>query len=231
MLPNSPERQGSGLAFQDFLKQAKYLSNTVSKNKLEALRTIVTKAHERRFRRRKEPRYGSINKDFTEPELQRFLRSIRNDKFHLLFSYQAFLGLRVGEVTKLHIGNIDFDKRELMIDSEKSGLVDSLIIPLDLFKETIDYLNNHSEEIKAAKGYVFFKENDNDHTGLPYLQVDYVRNVFRKTIEVSGLSQSYAISEETDASRRPRTLHRLTTHSLRHMPLLALPNLPTVTWF
>ncbi len=151
-LPNSPERQGSGLAFQDFLKQAKYLSNTVSKNKLEALRTIVTKAHERRFRRRKEPRYGSINKGFTEPELQRFLRSIRNDKFHLLFSYQAFLGLRVGEVTKLHIGNIDFDKRELTIDSEKSGLADSLIIPIDLFKETIDYLNRHTKEIKAAKG-------------------------------------------------------------------------------
>ncbi len=126
------------------------------------------------------------------------------------------MGLRVGEVTKLHISNIDFDKRELTIDSEKSSLMDALIIPLDLFKETVDFLNRHSEEIKAAKGYVFFKENDNGHTGLPYLQVDYVRNVFRETMEAAGLSQSYAISEETEVSRRPRTLHRLTTHSLRH---------------
>ncbi len=81
------ERQGSGLAFHDFLQYAEHISNTVSKNKLEQLRTIVTKAHERRFRRRKEPRYGSINKGFTEPELQRFLRSIANDKFSLLFKY------------------------------------------------------------------------------------------------------------------------------------------------
>ncbi len=45
-----PEKQGSGLAFQDFLKQTTELSNTISKNKLEQLRTIVTRAHEKRFK-------------------------------------------------------------------------------------------------------------------------------------------------------------------------------------
>ena len=88
----SQEKAGSGLDFQDFLKQATELSNTISKNKLEQLRTIVTRAHEKRFKRRKEPRYGSINKGFTELELQLFLRNVHNDKFVLLFRYQAYLG-------------------------------------------------------------------------------------------------------------------------------------------
>ncbi len=68
----------------------------------------MVKAYAQRFKRRKEPRYGSINKGFTEPELQRFFRSIASEKFALLFKYQANLGLRVGEVCQLHISNIDF---------------------------------------------------------------------------------------------------------------------------
>ncbi len=92
-LPDAHENQGSGLDFHAFLKQLELFCNTISKNKLEEIREITTRAHERRFRRRKEPRYGSINKGFTEQELQVFLRALRSEKFRLLFKYQAFLGL------------------------------------------------------------------------------------------------------------------------------------------
>ena len=126
------------------------------------------------------------------------------------------MGLRVGEVCKLHISNIDFDKRELTLKSEKSAKMDSLIIPLDLFKETVEFMNKYSREIEAARGYIFFKENDYGHTGLLYVNVNYVRNVFRHVLEASGLNKTYAISEETEPDRTPRALHRLTTHSLRH---------------
>ncbi len=200
------EKQGSGLAFQDFLQHAEQLSGSISKHQLEALRTIVTKAHERRFKRRREPRYGSINKGFTELELQRFLRSIHNDKFHLLFSYQAQLGLRVGEVCKLHVSNIDFDKRELKIKSEKSKKIDSLIIPLDLFKQTVEYIARNEARIRASNGYVFFKDNDNNHDRTPYLDVNYVRKVFGKILKDAGLDQIYAYSEETEQSHKSRPL-------------------------
>ncbi len=78
-----------------------------------------------------------MSKGFTELELQHFLRSVKNEKFGLRFRYHAYLGLRIGEVCKLQVGNIDFDKRELAIKSENSGKMDSLLIPLDLFKETV----------------------------------------------------------------------------------------------
>ena len=210
------EKRGSGLDFQDFLHHAERVSNSVSKHQLEELRTVVTKAHERRFRRRREPRYGTLNKGFTELELQRFLRSIHNDKFGLLFRYQAYMGLRVGEVCKLHISSIDFDKRELTINSEKSGQMDSLIIPVDLFKETIDYIAKNEASIKAANGYVFFKENDNNHNKVLHLDVSYVRKVFREFLHAANLDQVYAYSEETDSKHNERPLYRLTTHSLRH---------------
>ena len=210
------EKQGSGSDFQCFLEQVEHVSNAISKNKLEQLRTIVTKAHERRFKRRKEPRYGSINKGFTEIELQHFLRNIHSEKFGLLFRYQAYLGLRVGEVCKLHISNIDFDKRELILKSEKSDCMDLLIIPLDLFKATIEFINKHAKEIKAAHGYIFYKENDYGHTELPYINVNHARNVFREVVQKVDLNQIYETSEEAYSTHKSRPLHRLTTHSLRH---------------
>ena len=214
--PRKPERQGSGLAFQDFLQLAEQFSNSVSKHQLEQARAIISQAHERRFKRRREPRYGTINKGFTEPELQRFFRSIASEKFALLFKYQAYMGLRVGEVSKLHISNIDFDKRELTLKSEKSAQLDSLIIPLDLFKETVEFMNKHSPEIKKAEGYIFYKENDYGRTGELHIDVNYVRNAFREIIQIAGLNQTYATSEESSSNHPPRSLHRLTTHSLRH---------------
>ncbi len=202
--------------FQDFLHQTKFFSSNLSKHQLEEIRAVIAKAHTKRFRRRKEPRYGTINKGFTELELQRFLRNVKNEKFGLLFKYQAFLGLRVGEVSKLHISNIDFGKRELTIKSEKSSKLDSLIIPLDLFKETVDYIAKNEASIKASNGYVFFKDNDNNHNSIPHVDFNYVRKVFHQALVASNLDQIYAYSEETDATHRERPLYRLSTHSLRH---------------
>ncbi len=54
------------------------------------------RVYKRRFKVPKEPKYGSINKAFTETELQLFLRAVGSEKFRLLFEYQAYLGLRVG---------------------------------------------------------------------------------------------------------------------------------------
>ncbi len=164
----------------------------------------------------KEPKYGSINKAFTELELQHFLRNVKSEKFRLLFKYQAFLGLRVGEVSKLHIGNINFDKRELTIQSEKSHKMDSLIIPSDLFKETIEYMAKNADRIQAANGYVFFKDNDNNHNDIKHIEVNYARKVFRETIKSAGLDSVYGHSDETYSNHRERRLFRLSTHSLRH---------------
>jgi integrase len=140
---------------------------------------------------------------------------VKNDKFMLLFKYQAYLGLRIGEVSKLHISNIDFAKRELTIKSEKSHNLDSLLIPTELFKETMNYIAKNEAKIKASNGYIFFKDNDNNHNSLQHVEQNYVRKVFREAVIASELDYTYGYSDET-YNRKVRTLHRLTTHSLRH---------------
>ncbi len=192
-------------------------ASALPQSKLEELQSILHKAYVRRFAgKRKTPKYGSINKGFTELELRQFLRTVPNEKFRLFFSYQAYLGFRIGEVSKLHLGNINFDRREITIKSEKSAVSDSLKIPLELFKETIEYVNGHLAEIESAGGHIFFKENDNNHNNVPYIDVHYVRRIFRETAIKAGLDQIYDYSEENFPGKASRGLHRLTTHSLRH---------------
>jgi integrase len=206
----------SGFDFESLSNELEKVSNTASQAKVEELRAILIKALKKRFKSPREPKYGSLNKAFTERELKLFLDNVKNAKFRLLFKYQAFLGLRIGEAVKLHIGNISFEKRELTIRSEKSRKIDSLKIPGDLFQETRIFVSDHIEEIKASQGFIFFKENDNNRNGIPHVEVNYVRKVFREALKAAGLNDYYGHSDETSYGRSERKLYRLTTHSLRH---------------
>ena len=205
----------SGSEFETLSKCLENASYTVSQARLEELKALLNKAYKKRFKAPREPKYGSINKAFSERELQVFLRNT-NRKFRLLFKYQAYLGLRVGEVAQLHIGNINFEKRELTIRSEKSGKMDSLKIPLELFVETRQFVSDHIGQIKAAHGFVFFKDNDNNHNKIAHVEANYVRKVFRETLRASALDEFYGYSEETAPKKKERRLYRLSTHSLRH---------------
>ena len=185
-------------------------------HQLKEVKGAVNHIFSKKYRGSGSPKYGSINKGFTELELQRFLRSIKSEKFALLFKYQAYMGLRIGEVCKLHISNIDFDKRELTLKSEKSGKMDALLIPSDLFKETVEFVAKNAAQIKAANGYVFYKENNNNHNELQHVEQNYMRKVFREIIKECSLDSTYGTSDESLYHRTERNLHRLTTHSLRH---------------
>ena len=117
----------------------KAVASSIPHAKLEELKSILHHSYLLRFAdKRKTPKYGSINKGFTEVELQHFFRAVRSEKFLVLFKFQAYLGLRIGEVCKLHLSNIDFEKRELTFQNEKSNKMDCLLIPLELFKEQLN---------------------------------------------------------------------------------------------
>ena len=84
----------------------------LAKHQIEEIKTLVHQTYVKRFKRSRIPKYGNLNKGFTEYELQKFFKAIQNEKFRLLFSYQAQLGLRIGEAIELNIKDINFQTRE-----------------------------------------------------------------------------------------------------------------------
>ena len=84
-----------------------YLSRNLSKGYLVRAITILAEARKGRFLRRRTPKYGSMNKGFTEDEIERFFSVIDEPKARLLFSYQVVLGLRIGEAVRVNIKAIN----------------------------------------------------------------------------------------------------------------------------
>jgi integrase len=198
----------------DIKPDLEYLAKYLSKTYLVKAIKILSESRKARFLRNKKPKYGSMNKAFTDQELELFLSVIDDPKFHLLFSFQAIMGLRIGEAVSVNIKDINLRTRELRIFTEKSKRTDFLLIPLNLFDRVIHYINTYEDEIAKAKGFLFFsfvKGNRKQDTE-NHLNTETARAYFQKYIKKVKLDTIYGYA----ASGNPKALHRLSTHYLRH---------------
>ncbi len=192
-----------------------HLLPRMAKHEIEELTTQIRQVYFKRFHKRKTPKYGSLNKGFTSQELQAFFRVIDDERLKLLFAYQSQLGLRIGEVCRLHLGSINFETRELTLKTEKARVTDSMIIPAPLFADTVNFIRKYEKQIARSGGYIFFKLGKSSREML-FMGPNYVRAAFRRYVIKAGLDFTYDISDESVEGREIRSLHRLTTHSLRH---------------
>ncbi len=196
-------------------KHIKEVLPNLTFHEIKAVLSLIYQIKKRRYRSNAPPKYGSLNKGFSEQEVQAFFKVIENDKFRLLFGYQAQLGLRIGEAVKVNVKDIKFETRELTVKTEKAHVIDTMLIPVPLFRQTVEFINAHEQAISQAGGFVFFAEKGHSLRGEPYLEKNYIRKVFREYVQAAKLDEVYDQSEES-YGRTPRRLHRLTTHSLRH---------------
>ncbi len=202
--------------FEPSIEELKYYFSTLSKHRLVEVRKVLTEQFVKRFKKSRIPKYGSINKGFTEQELRQFFSVIDDPKFYLLFSFQAHMGLRIGEALRISIRDIAFETRELRVHTEKANTLDEMLIPVPLFKALLDYVQQNTKKIEGSGGFLFFKEQGKSQNTGAYLDVNYVRNMFKYYREKAGIDEVYDQSDESIYKRKPRMLHRLTTHSLRH---------------
>lgn len=188
----------------------------LSKWRVEELQKQLSQFYMQKWKKRRFPKYGALNKGFTTEELHKFLAVINEQKYRLLFEYQAFLGLRIGEVVKLNMKDIDFNARVMRVHTEKAHTLDTLLIPQFLFEETLAFVRENNEQIDKAQGYIFFADKLKSHSKELHVNQNYVRNVFRHYLSLTGLNDIYDTSNESLEGRAKRSLHRLSTHSLRH---------------
>jgi len=194
--------------------ELEHLGRYLSKGSLVKAITILSEARKRRFLRSKRPKYGSMNKGVTEEELERFFSVIDDPKPHLLFSFQAFLGLRIGEAVRISIQDMNLKTRELRIFTEKSGKTDYLLMPEKLFEVALHYIAAYEKEIAAAKGHLFFSvgKGRRSSESNPYITTQTARVVFRGYLKKAKMAEVYGYS----VGAGPRSLYRLSPHSLRH---------------
>lgn len=189
-----------------------YFGRYLPKLKLIKSITVLSDARKRRYLRSRHPKYGSMNKGFTDEELVRFFKFMDEPRFRLIFTYQAVLGLRIGEAVRVHLRDINLKTKDLRIDTEKGKRVDYLPIPQQLFDQTLEYIRDYEDEIVAHQGYLFWAEHYPEKNKCPHISSGVTREVFMRVVKKAKLEETYGVSE----GKSPKFLHRLTTHSLRH---------------
>ncbi len=208
------------LTKEEFEKNLQYLS----KARIEQLTTTLRHYYMTKYHKgkRRIPKYGNLDKNFSDEQINRFFRAIDDNRFFLLFKYQSIEGLRIGEAVRLNLSNFDLKNKQLVLRSLKSGRLDVLKIQEALFSLTLKYIREHKAEIERAKGYLFFADSKKQSYGRvePYVNENYARNRFRLYKERAGLNDGdiYDVSEEQNG-RSVRKLHLLSTHSLRHFAI------------
>ena len=203
--------------FEKFSEKMRQVSMQVSWHQLQQMQSVLHKTQTKRFAgKRRTPKYGSLSKAFTETQITQFFRVIDDDKFRLIFQYQAQLGLRIGEAVRVNVKDINFETREITLKTEKAKVIDTLLVPNQLFKNTLAFISKHEKEIEKAMGYIFFRSAERSLRAEHFVEQNYVRNRFRCYVIKAGLDQTYDTSDESVEGRQVRSLHRLTTHSLRH---------------
>lgn len=177
--------------------------------RLEELLAAVKAELRVRYTRHQPPKYGAINKGFTEAELERFWPCVTNRKAKLVFQLMACLGLRVSEACRLRKEDIDLSGRRVWVRSAKGSRPTMFFLHDAIYYPLREFLR----EERSDSPFLFPKtQAGNRHV---YLSPNWVRAEFRKAVGAAGLDFCYA--ESTERHARPcRHLHRLTTHSLRH---------------
>ncbi len=195
-------------------EQISFLGQHLTKWNLVKTIGILSEARKSRFLRRKTPKYGSMNKGFTEEELEAFFSVIDEPKAHLLFSFQAILGLRIGEAIRVNVSDINLRSRELRIFTEKSHKTDYLLMPEKLFDSVLRYIGSYETDIARADGFLFFSFSHGRRTETtePHITTETARKMFVQYVRKAKLDMAYGYS----VGKNPKTLYRLSTHSLRH---------------
>lgn len=174
----------------------------LSKHELEELQHACRKELQKRFIRRKKRKYGTMFKAFRPEELRIFFSHVGNEYALLSYMNMAYAGLRVSEAVRIRAEHVDLSANVLSVQSLKTGLADEV----PLCPALVAQLERALE--RTPTGYLTPGKSHG------HLSADWLRNYFREVVNKAGLDQTYGESEER--GRKPRKLHRLTTHSLRH---------------
>lgn len=136
-----------------------------------------------------------VDKGFTHEEFNRFISVVDDEKIKACFILMAYLGLRVGELTRLMKNDLDGNK--LRINAEKGSFSAYLTLPnvlVDLIKK---HKGRHLKLIDISNR-----------------QLSYAFDLYRSK---AGLTEVYAYSAPAGKNRNfSKPLYRFSLHSLRH---------------
>ena len=206
----------------EIIKKLSKNNKDLSENGFQMFSKIINRMRREKYSREYE--YTDKKKGISPNQFEIFLNCVNKEKFKLIFILMYKLGLRVGEVVKIKIYDIDFSNYQLLVHNEKCNRKDILLIPLSVREILKNYIEKNKIEISKNKDYIFPAEKK-----FSYVSKDFVRNYFRKISIISGINKPRVQIRNDEGARN---LYEFGTHSFRRgfcNNFYALSNCPKKT--
>ncbi|MEW6036013.1 MAG: site-specific integrase [Candidatus Micrarchaeota archaeon] len=184
---------------------------TLSDNQLKRISKVVNRVRKELYNQDANLSAG-VDRTFNSEELKAFFEGLPNEKYRLMFGMQMCLALRISEVVKMRVSDLDLFRRTAIIREPKTGRNMEKTIPIEMFSRLAVYLDKNREAIRLCDNCLWFSDKPptNKKQAMPHLNENYARKLFRESVVKCGLATAYAVS------RDGRPLYRLSSHSLRH---------------
>ncbi|MFH1750646.1 MAG: site-specific integrase [Candidatus Micrarchaeota archaeon] len=195
-------------AIQDYILRAK-------KWELERTRKLIFEELRKRYARPNKGivLYGSLNKGFNTFQIRTILNATKKPKLKLAFTIMAFAGLRVGEVVRVKLEDVDFNRKVLRVRSEKGSREDFIPLVQELYDLLKVWCESREHEIRSAHGHVLYSG-----VKTQALSKNWIRNELRQLLAKLGIQKVYGIAKDSNF-KKPGSTKRLnlySTHSFRH---------------
>lgn len=155
-------------------------------DKIKDLTKRLSLIRKKKYTRCKEGRYGNLNKGFTEGELQQFFKFCSNEKARMCFLLMSQLGLRIGEVVKLTLFDLNFKENRIRIFTEKAKTIDYMFLHDKVRIPLKSWVQLHEKDIEKSEGYLFFSKNPERK----HISKDWIRKEFREICNRAGLDET-----------------------------------------
>lgn len=183
----------------------------MSKHDIESIITLCNRYLKERFIKRRKPKRGNLSPYMTKSKFQELLSATTNQKYRFIFCIMRKLALRVGEVPKIRLEDINLERKQIFIPcTEKSHLPDMCYLDDEGTSMLKAWINTHNKEIFRHDGYIFFPDQKS-HSRRMHIHAQKISQQFRQACEKAELQVIYGKAENSD-----KPLHLYSTHSLRH---------------
>jgi len=139
----------------------------------------------------------NIPKVFSRKEIKRILKSIENQKHKLLIQLAYGCGLKLGELRRIKISDIDLGKKRLSIRDKNYKIIRTVPIPETAVKEIKSYITGYYRDRDGFSDYLFFSESKKNKTGK--ITERTIEEVFQKAVRKAGLKGHFTFNSLRDS--------------------------------
>ncbi len=138
-----------------------------------------------------------LPKIFSRQEIYELIKSIDNPKHRLLIEIAYSCGLKLSELRRIKVSDIDLGKKIIYVRDKNLKVVRSVPISDSLAEKIKSYITSYYRDKDGYSDYLFFSESKKNKTGK--ITERTIEKIFKNSLTKSGVDGSFTFNNLRDS--------------------------------